>query len=583
MYFFAFILSFILFTSFIFSYGIFFKKVFFKNSEISFGEIGIFGFVLLYFISLIFHFIIPLSNLLILGLWIFAAINIYINSKELFIIIEKKISFLFLFFFFFLISLTTSLHDDVNLYQMQIVNYMQNFKIIFGISSLNDYLGYGHSFYEIMALFKVPFYGNNFIFLVPVIFSFFFITFLFQKIKEKESKFIYSFAIIILILFFLKFTRSKEYGTDIVVFCSIAILQVYFLDFILSKKFLNFYKFIIIFSFAIFSKLYAAYAIIYLVVFIYYFIRNFKNEKLKYPIIVFLFLFCFLSITKNLINTGCVFYPAYQTCFDNKKYIPWSLTKDIAKDRHEMLRASSRGWKAYIRTTDGKKIVTAKDYLEISKYNYPKYLTKDPDFERFIILISIIFIVSLIFIFDNHTKIKNNQKSLILSSNKNFLILLCLSFVPVFLWFFNSPHMRYGGYNYLALFGSIIASNFLNVDNFSKNKIKILIILSIIFCFSKNSKRIYKEYNSSKEFPKIVFDKIDYNYFYKNNVKIFYPKKGLYCGNTKQICTSDKNLIYDIYKKYGYIFIMPDKVSLKKFIFETSIFENYLLNDIKKK
>lgn len=100
MYFFVFLLSFILFTSFIFSYGFFFKKVFFKNSEISFGEIGIFGFILLYFISLIFHFITPLSNFLIFGLWVFAVVNIYINYKHFFFIIKKNISFLFLFFFF---------------------------------------------------------------------------------------------------------------------------------------------------------------------------------------------------------------------------------------------------------------------------------------------------------------------------------------------------------------------------------------------------------------------------------------------------------------------------------------------------
>ena len=60
-----------------------------------------------------------------------------------------------------------------------------------------------------------------------------------------------------------------------------------------------------------------------------------------------------------------------------------------ANERHIYTAASSRGWKAYMRSIDHEKFVDPHKYLEISKYNYPKYLVQDKDFERFLILIAI--------------------------------------------------------------------------------------------------------------------------------------------------------------------------------------------------
>ena len=61
------------------------------------------------------------------------------------------------FILFYISSLTINLHDDHLSYQLPYIKYKQEYKIIFGLVSLNDFLAYNHGFYDTMALFKVPF------------------------------------------------------------------------------------------------------------------------------------------------------------------------------------------------------------------------------------------------------------------------------------------------------------------------------------------------------------------------------------------------------------------------------------------
>ena len=581
MYFLIHSFYYILFSLILVSLGLFFKNFFFKNADLTIGEIGIYGVIFLYFIILVYHFFLPISAYFILIVWILALLNLFFYTKELKFLIKKNNYFIILFILFLIISLSSSTHDDINLYQFQIINYMQNFKIIFGISSLNDYLGYGHSFYEVMSFFHVPIYKNNFVFLIPVIFAFFFIEILFQKISKNNIQIIHFFIGVILTFFFLKFTRSKEYGTDIVVFSCLSLIQIYFLEFLLNEK-KNIYikKIFIIFSFSIFCKLYSALSIFYLIFPLIFLLKDLIKQKKNYFLITFLFFFCFFGVIKNIINTGCIFYPIGQTCFD-QKVLPWSVSSKIAEKRNTFLSASSKGLKAYIRSTDGTKKVTAKDYLEISKYNYPKYLTKDPDFERFLILIGVILLSFLILFFEKNENKEKSLKLLDLKSSK-YKLLIFISLIPVIGWFMYIPHLRYGGYNYITFFCILVLYSFFYNKNLKIKKLNFLIILSLLFCFGKNIKRIHNEIKKNEEFPKIVFDKIIHDQIYINNFKIHYPKNSLYCGNISHICASKKNMLHKMYQKYGYIILIPDRRALSDFISDTENFENYLLNDIKK-
>ena len=77
---------------------------------------------------------------------------------------------------------------------------MQNYKIVFGLINLNDFIGQGHSFYEIMSFFKAPIFENRTYFLLPVIFLNFFVIYLFEKLKEE--KIISSNILYFLLLFY---------------------------------------------------------------------------------------------------------------------------------------------------------------------------------------------------------------------------------------------------------------------------------------------------------------------------------------------------------------------------------------------
>ena len=127
------------------------------------------------------------------------------------------------------------MHDDALLYQLPYVKYKQEFKIIFGLVYLNDFLAYSHGLYDTMALFKVPFFENRLIFTIPIIFFMFFILSMIEYLDKKEN-ITYTLIIFIAFLILFKFTRSKEFGTDIPVIALLFLVQIYLLKFLFQKR-----------------------------------------------------------------------------------------------------------------------------------------------------------------------------------------------------------------------------------------------------------------------------------------------------------------------------------------------------------
>mgnify|MGYP001310628290 FL=1 len=202
---------FITFSLSITGYGFLLKDKLLKIN-FNFGETGILGFFTLYVISVLINFFIPINIYLSLGILFFGLILFLNNIKNIFI--TKKLFFLLTFILSFISSLTINLHDDHLLYQLPYIEYKQEFKIIFGLVFLNDFLAYSHGFYDIMALFKVPFYENRLVFIIPVIFFMFFIFSIIDYYKIEEN-ILSNLIIFIIFLTLFKFTRSKEFVTDI--------------------------------------------------------------------------------------------------------------------------------------------------------------------------------------------------------------------------------------------------------------------------------------------------------------------------------------------------------------------------------
>ena len=254
---------------------------------------------------------------------------------------------------------------------------------------LNVFLAYSHGFYVIMALFKVPFYENILVFIIPVIFFMFFIFSIIDYYKNEEN-ILSNLIIFIIFLSLFKFTRSKEFGTDIPVIGLVFLVQIYSLNFFFKKDKEYFYKMLMMFSLAAIYKVYAALAIFYFLIFGKK-IKDYLNELLckKKIILIFLIFVSLITFSKNIIHSGCVSYPVTITCF-KQEVLPWSAGKKLSDWRHELLKAGVKGWMPYVKDNEYNNKIYPAEYNSEFKYNIHKNVIKDPDTERILIVVEIL-------------------------------------------------------------------------------------------------------------------------------------------------------------------------------------------------
>ena len=558
--------------------GYFFKQRFFAKDKINLGETLVFGFLFIYILVTIIHFIIPISSKVSLIFYSIFLLYGAKNFKEISFFLKENFhkSFLIAYFLCFLTSITSNLHDDWSLYQLPIIKSMQEFKIVFGLISLNDYFGQGHSFYELMSIFQLPIFANTAIYLLPIIFLMSFIFFLFSEKKEISNNFIKLFIYFIFLLLLFRYTRSKEYGTDIVVISLIFMVQIYVFQFLYEKKDdLLLKKTILFIPFTIFLKLYAALITIYIFIFFIILKKDFFLKILKFKKLnLLIFAIIFLSLGKNLIVSGCFFYQLKNVCID-KEIAEWSIGNKAANERHIYTTASSRGWKAYVRSIEHERFVSPQEYLKLSKYTYPKYLAQDKDFERFLILIVIIAITLLINL--RFFKKKGKENSL--------FILIFLFILPVIIWFLKIPHVRFGANAYLSFMCLGILSLYFDLIKINKKYLSYLLIIGVIFFTSKNFKRIYSEIKNNRNvnYPFADYKSEDFETFNVGKGNVNVPKNSLWCGNIPMLCASKNYLISDIKIKNNYIFLISEEKNIIKFINRTAYFELIELNDNFKK
>ena len=479
-------LSAIVFFAFsIIGHGLFFKKYFTSFSS-NFGEIGLFGFLQLYLLVIFLHFFTPINIYIGLFIIIVGLAYFLINFKTIKFNFHK-IEFFLILILFLLLSLSVNLHDDYGLYHLPYIKIVQEFKIIFGLANLNDFLTYTHGMYDIMSIFKLPYLNNRLIFTVPLIFSFFCIIALIDYLKkERANQITKIFIFLILILFLLKFNRLKEYGTDIPLILLIFLSQVYFLELSQSFKVDLFIKLIIFSIFAFFLKLYAVLIFVYLIFFlnrykdIYIYFKN--NIKLFY----FIFAIIILTFSKSFITTGCIVFPEPKTCFD-KNSIEWSYGKKPTEYRKDFLSAWSKGWKVYIKSTDYKDLISPQEYLEKNRFSYLFFALQDKDYERILMPIIVLILFIMTNLFSKKTPIE-------IRDTKSKFSLIVLSFLTFFLWLAMFPMSKYGGYSYILFFFYIISYFiFQKLFFFHFKNLKALLFLSILFFVFKNSNRIYNE------------------------------------------------------------------------------------------
>ena len=541
----------LIFLSTIFGYGLFFKNILNNSISIKIHEVGFFGFITIYLISNLVHFVQPLTNevsyvFIIAGLIFFIK---YFNFKKN--LINKN--FLFSLLIFFVVVLTINFHDDRYWYQLPYINYYQNYKTIIGINSLNFFF-YGNSIYDIMSIFNIAKLSNSIVYIIPSSIIFFVSFFILQEIKNKNFNHFLILLIFYSFLILFRYTRSKEYGADLFTM-SLMFLVVYYSWKENDKSSTdNLFKIFVLFVFAIFSKIYAIFIIFYPTYFLF---KNFKQTILlikKKSFIIVIFLLLSVSFLKNYLHSSCLIYPVKITCVSKNV---WYNGNKVIEALQADGEAIAKGFKNYIYKEKNPNL-TANDFLEKYKYKYFKYLILDKDIERIIISFFIFIITYLIFF-----------RSLKLYKNKKYKNLFLLSILSLFFWLLYLPQSRYGGNMIILIFFASFFAYLIKNINIKYDKISIIfIITSIIFFSTKNINRINNQIifskNNNIDFPFKKFDDYSATKIKYNNIDFVISNHIRYCVNSKILCTTDSNFksIDKIFLKKTYMIIQPNRDKL---------------------
>tara|TARA_Y100001970_G_C14235779_1_gene861687 strand:- start:1176 stop:2993 length:1818 start_codon:yes stop_codon:yes gene_type:complete len=571
-------------------FGLTIKKFLIKENfieSLGIGETGILGYYFLLLISLFFHFFISLNNYFVVCVYLLGFILFFLFRNYLEFFCQKRTYALIIFLIIpGLISIKG--HPDLNWYYLPYMNYLKDFKIVFGVANFIDYLGFSQTWIDILATLRFPTLGAKGSNVIAAVFAIFFLFSIFELLTKEKNSSLKIFSYFIIILFISKFDKINEFGGHVPPILIGVLINIYFFKLIIQKN-LNekeiVFKILLYFSFVLLLRI--NYIFIFPIIF--FILIKYNSLIIQFVInkkIIFLVFFIpILYFSKNFIHTGCITYPVSSTCF-SKDNIFWGVGKDYAKLRSDGVQAGVRGWNQHV-IIDGKiddridyliplkenKILTHSEYINKKNFFWVKYWIQSGDIIKIINGFLIILFCSLsIYLVNFISNYKNNNYN-----KKNHIIIISLFIFQLILWFLLTPQTIYGGDVATVVF--FVALSCFVLKNISidekKNHLTLvfLFFISISYFEYKNVNRIYDEYflddNNQQHFPWIKIEKniLDKDYFTTsiNNFDINVKKKtegrklGLpdECANISMMCLPIERLkcIKDIYFNKKYLFI----------------------------
>ena len=536
------LLSSIIFTNIIYLIS---GKLFTKKRIVGFkefSEISINGFVYISFLALLVNFFISL-NVTINSLIFFLICLIYLFKKKSF---EKReiITLAIISLFCFLIILFDTVYrPDAALYHLPFTKILNAEKIIFGLANLH--FRYGH----ISIIQYSSAINNNYLFgdigiLIPLISIYSFLTFyfigdicnfLFKKDGRNSNHLSIFISSLVLIYIAYKINRYGEFGND-----AIGHLLFFYLisKLINIQKFddINFNKIYLISIFAILNKFTLIFSI-FIPIFIFFKNKiSFKKVFLSIPTI-----FICLWILRNIITSGCAFYPQVNFCLTDLK---WSNKEEIILQSLSA-EAWSKDW-----PNRKQKDISMKEYnknfnwLSAWKDNHFKKVKK--------ILVPYLIVLFLIYLY---FKIKINKKVKIRSNSYIFNLALFISFIGTLVFFLKFPIYRYG-YSYLISFlilFLIFSIKFYNLEKLRKLSISVLILFVMSFTY-KQIDRYTKFYEVRNPIPQIYNVDIKYKSIKFNENDYYNYTLNHNCMYDVNLCTRGPIEKLTIKKKYSYKF-----------------------------
>ena len=544
------------------SYGALFNKLFFnkKLKNVDPRVAGIYGFIIVGFISLYLNFFFPINKIIGTVFFIFSLIFFIFY----FIKLEKKNEFILLVFFvsitsFLLITLSNINRPDAGLYHLPYISILQENKVILGLTNLHYRFGHTSIFQYISAIYNNYFLKNEFINFPLASLVSFYILYLFKNFNESLRKKIKieTVSIFLIIIFSLySFNRYSNYGNDAPasIYFFILILITLKIENIKKMDIENFFNILIISIFLFTIK--PSMVIVFALPLFLFLLNNNKIRILKHKNSLICVLLIISWVVKNFLISGCAIFPIKETCINKINYYD-AATTNIASTEAE---AWSKAYPNSINKLSFNEYISNYNWVNTwFKSHFKKIMEKLTPFLLFLILFFLIKIARKPY-FDNF-----NYKFFF--KNKNILLIIFFTLYCCFFWFLKFPVYRFG----MAFISSFVIFLFINLfvtENFFYNKKTYYSIIGIglILFYGKNLNRIFnnldltynnypwpkiysmsnEDENIKKKFIRVTDDKNNLIYYYSNGEECMYSNTP--CSNYYKDNLLKKSVLgYSIY------------------------------------
>ena len=513
------------------------KKIIFNNANIKIFNLDFFyGLLALCLIAIFLNFFFPLEYFgrifLIIGLILFLK-NL---RRKLY-----KINFLNIFlisvFLVFIFKINGLAYDSA-LYHFQVIKWISNYKISFGLSNLEPRFGINSLWHIFISFLNINYLGLKFVYIFNYLPLIILIAEFFKKEKNFLSDLFLFFSICFIFIFailhpfqngvMLNLIGSPEVDTVAMTFF---ILSLYtFIKYLKEKKIDDINLIFIISSLTLLVKISHLSAIFFAIIIFFSQSKIVLFTRLNFSILL-LTIFWFI---RSLILSGCLIFPAAKTCFD-KLY--WSHPID-----NVILNANA--WTSFSRDTRLRLKAGDFDHT-INSFNWVKPWINDYLFNTaFFKAMFFIFIISiLIFLLKKIIKIESYKIP------KKILFLIPIYLISFYIWFKN-PEIRLG-YGPLVTITSISITLVMYFQVFEKYFIKyskMIVAFLIVTLALKNINNINLINNNEEKFSR--------NYLHikiiDNNLEIYSPDENNFCYDFEKICVIEKNNKYKIEEYYNY-------------------------------
>ena len=373
-----------------------------------------------------------------------------------------------------------------------------------------------------------------------------FLSHLYFNIKRKKIDFHFLFIFSILIFILYKMNRFSEYGND---------APAHFLLFLLVSEIIKNFKnfkmkdisnYLLLSIYVIMNKVILIISILFPLVF---FINNKITTKIINKKFFFVIAFIALWSLKNILVSGCFLYPLKISCLKNLSWNNIEKTSYVSSENE----AWAKGWPDFRKTNVNN--------VSQSEYSKDFFWLKTWANNHFLIILKILipYIALLTFLL-----IISKDKKKKLNTEKYVNVLLSVSVIGIFIWFYKVPVFRYG-YSYIIIFISLLFAIIGKEYILNKKTIQIskyVISILLIFFTLKNLNRITFENKNYFNYPWPKFysneksnDILRHKHKIINNKKIYTPLDG-YCMYSQAPCGNiNNNLKVKIINDYLIMYI----------------------------